>query len=144
MGDAFDLDRFVVAQEAIHEVALAEVRRGRKRTHWMWFIFPQLAGLGRSATAQYYAIRSLDEAGAYLAHPLLGPRLRVFVEALQDLDTGSRIEEIFGDGDALKLRSSLTLFEAANGERLFAAALERWFDGRRDPATLRLLGSEAA
>ena len=110
----------------------------------MWFIFPQFAGLGRSAMAQLYAIHSLDEARAYLAHPLLGARLRVCVEALQDLDAGSSVEAIFGDVDALKLRSSLTLFEAASGERLFAAALDRWFDGRRDPATLRLLGRAAA
>ncbi|TAK07508.1 MAG: DUF1810 domain-containing protein [Rhizorhabdus sp.] len=144
MGDVFDLDRFVVAQEASHEVALAEIRRARKRSHWMWFIFPQFAGLGRSAMAQLYAIRSLDEARAYLAHPLLGARLRVCVEALQDLDAGSSVEAIFGDVDALKLRSSLTLFEEASGERLFAAALDRWFDGRRDPATLRLLGRAAA
>lgn len=144
MAQAFDLDRFIAAQDASHEGALAEIRRGRKRGHWMWFIFPQLAGLGRSAMAQQYAIHSLDEAAAYLAHPLLGPRLRLFVEALQDLDAGSSIEEIFGDVDTLKLRSSLTLFEAASGERLFSAALERWFDGRRDTATLRLLGREAA
>lgn len=143
MSDAFDLDRFVAAQEASHEHALAEIRRGRKRSHWMWFVFPQLAGLGRSPTAQAYAIRSLDEARAFLAHPLLGPRLHACVEALQDLEQGTA-ESVFGDVDAMKLRSSLTLFEAASGERLFGAALDRWFDGRRDDATLRLLGRAAA
>ncbi|ABQ71016.1 Protein of unknown function DUF1810 [Rhizorhabdus wittichii RW1] len=131
------------AQEASYESALAEIRRGRKRSHWMWFVFPQLVGLGRSETARHYAIASLDEARAYLAHPLLGTRLRACVEALQDLDHGSA-EAVFGDIDALKLRSSLTLFEQASGERLFAAAIERWFDGRRDEATLRLLGRSAA
>ncbi|MBO9380504.1 DUF1810 family protein [Sphingomonas histidinilytica] len=144
MEQRFDLDRFVSAQEASYEAALAEIRRGRKRSHWMWFIFPQLAGLGRSTTAQHYAIASLDEARAYLAHPLLGARLRSCVEALQDLDHGSSAEAVFGDIDAMKLRSSLTLFEQASGERLFAAAIERWFDGRRDEATLRLLGRSAA
>ncbi|ARR57017.1 DUF1810 domain-containing protein [Rhizorhabdus wittichii] len=143
MEQRFDLDRFVSAQEASYESALAEIRRGRKRSHWMWFVFPQLVGLGRSETARHYAIASLDEARAYLAHPLLGTRLRACVEALQDLDHGSA-EAVFGDIDALKLRSSLTLFEQASGERLFAAAIERWFDGRRDEATLRLLGRSAA
>jgi uncharacterized protein (DUF1810 family) len=142
-SDIFDLDRFVSAQEATHEGALAEIRRGRKRGHWMWFIFPQLAGLGRSAMAQHYAIRSLDEARAYLGHPVLGPRLHACVEALQDLDHGSA-DSVFGEVDAMKLRSSLTLFEAAGGERLFSAALERWFEGHRDEATLSLLGREAA
>lgn len=143
MEQRFDLDRFVAAQEASYETALAEIRRGHKRSHWMWFVFPQLAGLGRSATAQHYAIVSLDEARAYLAHPLLGARLKACVEALQDLVHGSA-EAVFGDIDALKLRSSLTLFEQASGERLFAAAIERWFDGRRDEVTLRLLGRSAA
>jgi uncharacterized protein (DUF1810 family) len=137
------LDRFVAAQWDAYPIALAELRAGAKRSHWMWFVFPQLVGLGRSETARHYAIASLDEARAYLAHPLLGTRLRACVEALQDLDHGSA-EAVFGDIDALKLRSSLTLFEQASGERLFAAAIERWFDGRRDEATLRLLGRSAA
>ncbi|MES2494533.1 MAG: DUF1810 domain-containing protein [Pseudomonadota bacterium] len=143
MAQPFDLDRFVIAQESSFETALAEIRRGHKRSHWMWFIFPQLAGLGRSAMAQRYAIASLDEAQAYLAHPLLGARLRACVEALQDLEQGTA-EGIFGDIDAMKLRSSITLFEATSGERLFAAALERWFDGRPDDATLRLMGRSPA
>nr|WP_047169879.1 DUF1810 domain-containing protein [Sphingomonas sp. Y57] len=143
MAQRFDLDRFVSAQEGSYEAALAEIRRGCKRGHWMWFVFPQMAGLGRSTTARHYAIASLDEARAYLAHPLLGARLRACVEALQDLDHGSA-GAVFGDIDAMKLRSSLTLFEQASGERLFAAAIERWFDGRRDAATLRLLGRTEA
>lgn len=104
----------------------------------MWFIFPQLHGLGRSATAQRYAIRSLDEANAYLVHPLLGARLISCVEALQDL-SGTTAEAVFGDIDAAKLRSSLTLFEAAGAPPLFAAAIDRWFAGQRDQATVALL-----
>lgn len=133
-----DLDRFVTAQDGIFDVALGEIGRGRKRSHWMWFIFPQLAGLGHSAMAQAYAIESLDEARAYLAHPVLGDRLRTSVAALQDLDQ-SDPEAVFGPVDAMKLRSSLTLFALAGGGRLFDAALDRWFDGRRDDATLTLL-----
>ena len=140
---SLNLDRFVTAQQGVFDGALAEIRRGRKRGHWMWFIFPQLAGLGRSATAQYYAIGSLNEARAYLDHPLLGDRLRACVEALQDQIDGTAIG-IFGDVDALKLRSSLTLFAAAGGGRLFDAALERWFDRGRDAATLALLESARA
>ena len=144
--DEYDLDRFVTAQDGIFQTALAEIRRGQKRTHWMWFVFPQIAGLGRSATARAFAIRSRDEARAYLAHPLLGPRLRQAVAALQDL-VGTTADAVFGPVDAMKLRSSLTLFEAAGfeaagGERLFAAALDRWFDGARDTATLQSLAGE--
>ena len=134
-----NLDRFVTAQQGVFDGALAEIQGGRKRGHWMWFIFPQLAGLGRSAMAQYYAIGSLDEARAYFDHPLLGSRLRACVEALQDRVDGTAAG-MFGEVDALKLRSSLTLFVAAGGGRLFDAALERWFDGRRDAATLAALG----
>ena len=134
-----DLDRFVTAQEASYDTALAEIRRGAKRTHWMWFVFPQIAGLGMSLTSQRYAITSLDEARAFLAHPLLGRRLRDCVAALQDL-TGTTAESVFGSVDAAKLRSSLTLFIAAGADQLFDAALDRWFEGVPDDATLRLLG----
>jgi len=137
--DAYDLDRFVIAQSGSYETALGEIRRGAKRTHWMWYIFPQIAGLGSSAMARRYAIGSLDEARAYLAHPVLGARLRECVAALQDL-TGTTAETVFGEIDAIKLRSSLTLFIEAGAGALFGAAFERWFDGERDPATLRLLG----
>ena len=138
--DRFDLQRFVSAQESIYPSALAEIRNGQKRGHWMWFIFPQLAGLGHSAMAQHYGIGSLEEARAYLAHPLLGARYRECVESLQDLPP-TTAEIVFGGIDAIKLRSSLTLFAEASGEPLFDAALERWFDGDRDPRTMAMLTS---
>lgn len=137
--DPYDLDRFVTAQAGNYETALAEIRRGAKRSHWMWYIFPQIEGLGSSAMAQRYAIGSLDEARAYLAHPLLGSRLRECVAALQDL-TGTTAQAVFGSVDAMKLKSSLTLFAEAGGGPLFTAAIERWFDGWKDDATLRRLG----
>ncbi len=142
MIDPYDLDRFVEAQHGSYDVALGEIRRGRKRSHWMWFVFPQFAGLGHSAMAQRFAIGSLDEARAYLAHPVLGARLRACVEALQDLEQGTA-GEVFGEVDAMKLRSSLTLFAEAGGERLFVAALERWFDGEEDMTTQLLIGERA-
>ena len=143
MSDAKGLDLFVTAQEQIYARALDEIRRGRKRTHWMWFVFPQLAGLGRSAMAQLYGLAGAEEARAYLDHPLLGARYRECVGALQDL-TGSDPVAVFGDVDATKFRSSLTLFESVSGERLFAATLDRWFGGERDSRTLKKLGSDAA
>lgn len=139
MTTAFDLNRFVTAQADSYGTALAELRRGAKRSHWMWFIFPQIAGLGRSDMARRYAIGSLDEARAYLAHPLLGARLRECVGALQDL-TGTTAQAVFGPVDAMKLRSSLTLFISAEGGDLFSAALERWFGGEADPATTARIG----
>lgn len=139
IADPFDLDRFLTAQGDSYEAALSEIRRGAKRGHWMWFIFPQIAGLGRSEMARHYAIRSLEEARAYLVHPVLGPRLRECVGALQDL-TGVDAIHVFGEIDAVKLRSSLTLFGQADDGVLFAAALDRWFNGRADRATLDLLG----
>ena len=138
MDNGFDLDRFVEAQDGVFDQALAEIRRGQKRGHWMWFVFPQLRGLGRSPTARHYGLASAAEAAVYLAHPVLGPRLRACVEALQDLEQGSAVE-IFGEVYAMKLRSSLTLFAEVADERLFVAALERWFDGQADPLTLDLL-----
>ena len=133
-----DLSRFIDAQKSRYDIALDEIRRGKKRTHWMWFIFPQIAGLGRSETARHYSIVSLAEARAYMDHALLGRRLRECITALQDLP-GSRSEEVFGELDALKLRSSLTLFEQATKDPLFSAAIERWFGGERDAATLAIL-----
>ena len=136
------LERFVRAQDegGTYLTALAELRRGRKVSHWMWFVFPQLAGLGRSSTAQYYALGSLAEAQAYVAHPVLGPRLVEAAEALVGLaDTSA--EAVLGSVDALKLRSSMTLFaRAAPDEPVFAAVLDRYFDGQPDAATDRLLG----
>lgn len=138
MTDREGLERFVAAQEQIYSRALEEIRRGSKRSHWMWFIFPQIAGLGRSAMAQRYAIVDAAEARAYLAHPLLGARYVECVEALQDL-IGSDPVHVFGEVDATKLRSSLTLFEAVGERPLFAAALTRWFGGARDERTLKRL-----
>ena len=132
------LARFVEAQENSYATALTEIRAGAKRSHWMWFIFPQLRGLGQSPTAHYYGIASIDEARAYLEHELLGPRYRECVEALQQLGTSDPVA-VFGSIDAMKLRSSLTLFEAAAPDPLFADALDCWFGGKRDPATQQML-----
>ena len=134
-----DLFRFVDAQAGTHDRVLAELRRGRKESHWMWWAFPQLAGLGRSPTAQHYALRSADEARAYLAHPLLGPRLHEAV-GIAIAAPGSAAA-VFGGIDAIKLRSSLTLFAAvADDPAPFRAGLDRFFGGEDDPETLRLLG----
>jgi uncharacterized protein (DUF1810 family) len=137
-SDPHPLERFVEAQTSAYATALAEIRRGPKRSHWMWFVFPQLAGLGHSPTAQLYAIGSLEDAQAYLDHPVLGPRYMECVGALQDR-SGNDPVAVFGPVDAMKLKSSLTLFEAARAHPLFAAALDRWFGGERDEATLELL-----
>jgi uncharacterized protein (DUF1810 family) len=139
--DELDLGRFIEAQRPVFETALGEIKRGRKRSHWMWFIFPQTGGLGRSETARYFAIRSRAEAAAYADHPFLGERLRACVTALQNLPPTSA-EDVFGAVDAIKLRSSLTLFEAVTGDPLFSAALDRWFAGSRDATTLELLAAE--
>jgi uncharacterized protein (DUF1810 family) len=136
--DPLDLQRFVAAQHGVFDQALAEVRRGAKRSHWMWFIFPQIAGLGMSEIAQLYGIRSLDEARAYLNHPLLGARYREIVGALQDLEQADPVR-VFGPVDAQKLRSLLTLFALVGDDASIAAALERWF-GAPDRATLAILG----
>lgn len=135
---AADLERFVAAQQGVYRDALDELRRGRKRSHWMWFVFPQIAGLGTSPTARFYAIASAGEARAYLDHPLLGPRLRECAAALLAHGDESA-EAILGPVDAMKLRSSMTLFEAvADDPALFAALLDRFFDGARDSVSLRL------
>ena len=136
-----DLSRFVEAQRLTYDSALAELRAGRKRSHWMWFVFPQIAGLGMSATAIYYAIASADEARAYLAHDLLGPRLRECTRAVLD-HQGKSAGEIFGPVDAMKLRSSMTLFDHVGGaDDPFADCLDAFFDGERDMRTLELLRS---
>ena len=138
MSDSFQLQRFIDAQKGTFETALAELRAGRKQSHSMWFIFPQIAGLGRSPTAQFYAIRSQSEARAFLAHPVLGQRYRDAVEAIRDWAGQKDAVAILGEIDAVKLRSSLTLFEAVSGDPLFAEALGAFFDAP-DPETLRLL-----
>ena len=140
-GDPYDLERFVRAQDAggIHDAALAELRRGRKTSHWMWFVFPQVAGLGHSAMSRRYAIRSMDEAVAYLRHPVLGARLRTAAASLTALD-GRRAEDVLGAVDAQKLHSAATLFHrAAPSDPVFAALLDHFFGGVPDAGTDRLL-----
>jgi uncharacterized protein (DUF1810 family) len=135
--DRFDLDRFVAAQDenGTYDRALREVERGQKVTHWMWFVYPQLIGLGDSSMSRRYAISGLDEAGSYLRHPVLGPRLRACARAAAAIDVGA-IERAFGPIDARKLRSSMTLFELADpSEQVFEDVLDRHFAGARDPAT---------
>ncbi len=139
-ADPHDLQRFVDAQAPVFDTALAELRAGRKRTHWMWFVFPQLTGLGTSAMARRYAIGSLEEAAAYLAHPLLGPRLVACAEALLAV-TGRSAHDIMGTPDDRKLHSSATLFSLVAPEApVFDRLLDRYFGGAPDPATLQRLG----
>jgi uncharacterized protein (DUF1810 family) len=136
---AFDLERFVEAQKTHYTRALDEIRSGRKRTHWMWFIFPQFAGLGSSATAEFYAIRSRAEADAYLQDPVLGARLEECVEALLAVE-GRSASQIFGFPDDLKLRSSATLFASvAPPGSVFERLIDKYFGGERDARTIRLL-----
>lgn len=136
----FNLQRFIDAQRPVHAQALAELRSGRKASHWMWFVFPQLRDLGRSATAQHYGISSAAEARAYLDHELLGARLIECTEAVLT-HRGGQADAIFGPIDAMKFRSSMTLFEAVAPDREeFALGLRHFYGGRRDDATLRLLG----
>ncbi len=139
--DPYDLQRFLAAQQPLYARACAELAAGRKQTHWMWFIFPQLRGLGMSHTARHFGIASLEEARAYLAHPTLGPRLRECTMLVNRIADRS-VEAIFGYPDDLKFRSSMTLFvhAAGDGGALFREALQRYFTGAADPATNRLLG----
>ncbi|MFO8005212.1 MAG: DUF1810 domain-containing protein [Thioalkalivibrio sp.] len=142
--DPFDLARFLTAQDPIHADALGEIRSGRKRSHWMWFVFPQASGLGTSHTARNYAIRSVAEARAYLAHPVLGHRLRECAEALRRV-RGKSASEIFGYPDDAKLRSSMTLFAfVAEEDSVFEEVLARYFGGKPDPLTLRFIERGAA
>ena len=137
--DRFGLRRFVEAQEPVIETALAELRRGRKESHWMWFVFPQLAALGRSATAVRFGLRSLAEARSYLAHPVLGPRLTLCTDTVLRVPDRT-LTQIFGSPDDLKFRSCMTLFDrAAEGPAPFSAALDRFCGGAPDPRTLELL-----
>lgn len=133
-----NLERFVEAQAPIYARALAELKAGAKQSHWMWFIFPQIAGLGHSAMAQMYAIRDLAEARAYLAHSVLGPRLRECTQAVLDID-GKTAHAIFGSPDDLKFRSSMTLFDSAAPTDIFRTALEKYFDGEADKVSQELL-----
>lgn len=138
LSGPFQLERFVQAQEAVWDNVCRELAAGRKQSHWMWFVFPQIAGLGHSAMAQMYAISSLDEARAYLAHPLLGARLREATQLVLNIE-GKSAHAIFGSPDDLKFHSSMTLFDAVSPHDLFAAALEKYCDGGGDPSTLAAL-----
>jgi uncharacterized protein (DUF1810 family) len=143
MADPHELERFVAAQDPVIDVVLAELRAGTKRSHWMWFVFPQLAGLGRSATAKFYELASRDEALAYWLHATLGPRLAQCCSLLLP-HRGIGAERILGPVDAMKFRSCLTLFEQVAPEQpLFAQLLDAFYGGRRDPATLALLDADA-
>jgi uncharacterized protein (DUF1810 family) len=140
-SDDYDLNRFVEAQRSVYETVLGELRSGRKRSHWMWYVFPQLAGLGRSATSRHFAIRNADEAKAYLDHPLLGPRLVECAAAVLEID-GRSAYEIFGSPDDLKLHSCATLFARVSGPgSVFSSVLAKYFGGREDEETVRLLAS---
>ena len=146
MSEPYDLDRFVTAQQPVYDTVLAELRAGRKRSHWIWFVFPQLSSLGSSPTAARYGISGAGEASAYLAHPVLGPRLRECANLVSAID-GRSVEEIFGFPDYLKVRSSMTLFAHAaadaDGAADFSAVLRRHYqdfpDGMQDPKTVALL-----
>jgi uncharacterized protein (DUF1810 family) len=138
MTDSFDLQRFVDAQAAVYSRVIEELRSGRKQSHWMWFIFPQIAGLGHSEMAQRFAISSSDEALAYLAHPLLGSRLRECTALINSVE-GRSLLDILGSPDDLKFCSSMTLFNAVGSEPEFLAALAKFFDGKADQRTLELL-----
>ena len=134
-----DLSRFITAQERSYDTALREIKSGRKRTHWMWYIFPQIAGLGFSSTARFYAISSMQEARDYYAHPVLGKRLVEISEALLALDTNDAAA-VMGYPDDLKLRSSMTLFLAASGDAVFQKVLDKFYSGKPDSKTLSILG----
>jgi uncharacterized protein (DUF1810 family) len=139
MSDDYNLHRFLDAQERVYDTVLDELRAGRKSSHWIWFIFPQIVGLGHSGMAQQFAIGSLDEAKAYLQHPVLGPRLRACTQLVLDVD-GRSAEEIFPYPDNLKFRSCMNLFmTATNDNTLFKDALLKYFDGKPDQLTIHVL-----
>ncbi|WP_162426991.1 DUF1810 domain-containing protein [Pontibacter pudoricolor] len=139
MPDNYNLNRFLEAQESTYQTALSEIRNGRKCSHWMWFIFPQVAGLGFSETSQFYAIKTIDEAAAYLNHPVLGKRLSEISEALLTID-GRSANQIFGSPDDMKLKSSMTLFAAvSDADPVFRKVLEKYFNNQEDTKTLQLL-----
>jgi uncharacterized protein (DUF1810 family) len=139
MDDPFDLQRFVDAQDRVYDGVLAELRAGAKRSHWIWFIFPQLSGLGRSSTAELFGIESVAEARAFLAHPILGPRLRECTRLVASIE-GRSVDQIFGWPDNLKVCSSMTLFAQATDDNSdFLAVLEKFYGGQQDPRTLELI-----
>ncbi len=137
--DPYNLQRFIDAQARDYRAALAEIRAGRKRSHWMWYVFPQFHGLGFSSTTVHFSIKSADEARAYLDHPLLGSRLRECVDALLALD-GCSAHQVFGSPDDLKLKSSMTLFARVSPEgSVFEGVIDRYYDGQQDQKTIELL-----
>ncbi|QPD06033.1 MAG: hypothetical protein Nkreftii_003807 [Candidatus Nitrospira kreftii] len=144
MSDAYNLHRFLTAQEPVYDTVLDELRAGRKASHWIWFIFPQIAGLGHSGMAQQFAIGSLDEAKVYLQHPVLGPRLRACTQLVLEVN-GRSAEEIFGYPDNLKFRSCMTLFMASTTDNtIFKGALLTYFDGQPDQQTLDILAQQSS
>lgn len=139
MNDTYNLKRFVDAQLRDYETALSEIKSGRKRSHWMWYIFPQIQGLGFSATSRYYSIKNKEEAEAFLQHPVLGKRLIMICDALLSLPTNNA-HSIFGSPDDVKLKSCATLFASLpNTNPVFEAVLQKFFDGKKDESTLRIL-----
>lgn len=138
MNENYNLKRFIEAQEGVYPVALRELREGRKRSHWMWYIFPQLKHLGHSYNAKYYGLSGVDEAAAYLAEPVLGQRLREFSTVILNLPTDDA-REVFGGIDSLKLRSSMTLFDLVSPNDVFARVLDKYFNGQRDNRTLTII-----
>ncbi len=141
-ADSFDLQRFISAQEGVYDRALAELRGGQKRSHWMWFIFPQIDGLGFSSTTRFYSIKSLEEARQYLAHPVLGARLVESTEAVLAVQ-GRSAGEIFGSPDDMKMQSSMTLFELVSEPgSVFGRVLDKYYQGKRDSMTLQIVGKD--
>lgn len=142
MNDKYNLERFLVAQQADYAIALSEIKRGRKQSHWMWYVFPQIQGLGFSSTSKYYAIKNIDEAQAYLQHEILGKRLVEICNALLALETNDA-HKIFGSPDDIKLRSSATLFAEVPGvDKVFELVLHKFFNGVKDNKTLQLLKAQ--
>ena len=141
MSSEYNLERFIDAQEASYEIALSEIKSGRKKSHWMWYIFPQVQGLGFSETSKFYAIKDIGEAKAFLEHPVLGERLVRICNALLHLESDNA-HNIFGSPDDLKLRSSMTLFSSLNINPVFQKLLEKFFNGIKDDKTLQIIGSK--
>ena len=142
-GDPYDLNRFISAQEGVYDSALAELRDGLKRSHWIWYIFPQIDGLGHSPATRHYSIKSLEEARQYLAHPVLGARLMECAEAVLAVQ-GSSASDIFGHPDDWKLQSSMTLFQLASGPHsVFERVLDKYYQGKRDEKTLQIVGKRS-
>lgn len=138
---AHNLDRFLLSQDRIYQVALKELKGGRKRSHWMWYVFPQLKHLGHSYNAKYYGISGIEEAVTYLQHPILGQRLREIASTILNL-SGNDAEVIFGCIDAMKLRSSMTMFDIASPNDIFAQVVDKYFNGQRDVLTLKIINQQ--